>query len=512
MKKKQKKFKHTGRHIAAYILVIIAIISISTIIKQPIAVGQTPTLDGKDEVIHTCASQIPSSIEKIISSPTFERMRWGILIKNLSSDQIIYSRDAQKYFIPASTTKILTTAAAWQKLGKDFRIRTSIYQGDEGNFYLVGRGDPSFNNAQLTALAQKLQQRGIRSINKLIVDDSYFQGEYIDSSWQWEDIQADYGAPVNSLMVNENTGILTLSPNKIGEKLNITWSNNIELYGGIENNSITVAENEPRFVQVTRDLKGQVLKIDGKLPINSPSQTIGLSVIDPIDNFLKNLQFTWAKVGITVKEIQPVFQYQHYKIAEQKPEIAAVESLALPDLVKEANMNSNNLYAEALLRHLSNSELTNEQTNKHETNVNQGLKILKTTLGEWGIEPNTYMIVDGSGLSRKNLISPEALVKTLQVMAKSPDGNLFRASLATGGMTGTLKNRFLKTPAWGIVQGKTGSMTGVISLSGYINVPEYDDLVFSMIVNQSQQPSAVRKAMDEIIILLAKLHKCTNVS
>jgi D-alanyl-D-alanine carboxypeptidase/D-alanyl-D-alanine-endopeptidase (penicillin-binding protein 4) len=157
---------------------------------------------------------------------------------------------------------------------------------------------------------------------------------------------------------------------------------------------------------------------------------------------------------------------------------------------------------------LNNSELTNE----HQTTVNQGLKILKTTLGEWGIEPNTYMIVDGSGLSRKNLISPEALVETLQVMAKSPDGNLFRASLATGGMTGTLKNRFLKTPAWGIVQGKTGSMTGVISLSGYINVPDYDDLVFSMIVNQSQQPSAVRKAMDEIIILLAKLHKCTNVS
>jgi len=94
------------------------------------------------------------------------------------------------------------------------------------------------------------------------------------------------------------------------------------------------------------------------------------------------------------------------------------------------------------------------------------------------------------------------------VMAKSPDGNLFRASLATGGMNGTLKNRFLKTPAWGIVQGKTGSMTGVISLSGYINVPNYDDLVFSMIVNQSQHPSAVRKAMDEIIILLAKLHKC----
>ncbi len=216
------------------------------------------------------------------------------------------------------------------------------------------------------------------------------------------------------------------------------------------------------------------------------------------------MRFTWAKVGITVKEIQPVFEYQHYKIAEQKPEIAVVESLVLPDLVKEANMNSNNLYAEALLRHLSNSE----PTNKYETTVNQGLKILKTTLGEWGIEPNTYMIVDGSGLSRKNLISPEALVETLQVMAKSPDGNLFRASLATGGMTGTLKNRFLKTPAWGIVQGKTGSMTGVISLSGYINVPDYDDLVFSMIVNQSQQPSAVRKAMDEIIILLAKLHKC----
>ena len=128
MKKKQKKFKHTGRHITAYIILIIVIISINTIIKQPIVVGQTPRLDTEEELKHTCASQIPSSIEKIINSPTFERMRWGILIKNLSSDQILYSRDAQKYFIPASTTKILTTAAAyrdWETDRKSTRLNSS---------------------------------------------------------------------------------------------------------------------------------------------------------------------------------------------------------------------------------------------------------------------------------------------------------------------------------------------------------------------------------------------------
>jgi D-alanyl-D-alanine carboxypeptidase/D-alanyl-D-alanine-endopeptidase (penicillin-binding protein 4) len=126
-----------------------------------------------------------------------------------------------------------------------------------------------------------------------------------------------------------------------------------------------------------------------------------------------------------------------------------------------------------------------------------------------GVEPEGYVIVDGSGLSRKNLTTPAALVQVLQGIGKSPQAEVFRASLPIAGVNGTLKNRFLNTAAAGMVQAKTGSMTGISALSGYMNAPNYEPLVFSIIVNQSEQPGKVmRTAIDEIVVLLSELKQC----
>ncbi|PLZ93031.1 D-alanyl-D-alanine carboxypeptidase/D-alanyl-D-alanine-endopeptidase, partial [Fischerella thermalis CCMEE 5196] len=174
-------------------------------------------------------------------------------------------------------------------------------------------------------------------------------------------------------------------------------------------------------------------------------------------------------------------------------------------LLIEINQNSNNLYAEAILRALAikKTPLPNQAT------ADTALEVLKTTLTQMGVNSTGYALVDGSGLSRKNLISPEALVQTLQAMANSPQASIFRASLPVAGVNGTLKNRFQNTPAAKIVQAKTGTLTGAISLSGYINPPKYGPLVFSIIVNQTDQPaSIVRKAIDEIVVSLAQLQRC----
>jgi D-alanyl-D-alanine carboxypeptidase/D-alanyl-D-alanine-endopeptidase (penicillin-binding protein 4) len=144
--------------------------------------------------------------------------------------------------------------------------------------------------------------------------------------------------------------------------------------------------------------------------------------------------------------------------------------------VIETNVNSNNLYAEALLRHLANQQ----PLAKNQTTADVGLQILKTTLNELGIEPTNYILVDVSGLSCKNLISPEALVQVLQVMAKSSQAEIFRASLPIAGMSVSLRNRFINTSAQGIIQAKTGTMMGVVSLSGYVNAPNHEPLVFSI--------------------------------
>jgi D-alanyl-D-alanine carboxypeptidase/D-alanyl-D-alanine-endopeptidase (penicillin-binding protein 4) len=365
----------------------------------------------------------------------------------------------------------------------------------------VGRGDPSLKDEQLNILAKQLSQKGIKQINQLIADDSYFQGEIVNPSWQWEDVQFYYGAPVNSLIINENAIVLTFLPQKIGEPLKIKWSEPTEAYNWqVENNAITIQENESGSVEVTRDLKGRILRISGKLPVNSKPDITAIAVFDPIDNFIKHFRMNLLKEGIKVHKTSI-----NKNVAENKQEIAFIESPPLSELLKETNVNSNNLYAEALLRNLTN----NQSLMQNKTTADLGLQILKNTLTELGIDPSSYMIVDGSGLSRKNLISPEAIVQLLQVMGKSPQAEIFRDSLPIAGVSGTLKNRFANTSAQGIVQAKTGTMMGVVALSGYVNVSSYEPVVFSIMVNQSEQPaSVVRKAMDEIVVLLSQLKKC----
>jgi D-alanyl-D-alanine carboxypeptidase/D-alanyl-D-alanine-endopeptidase (penicillin-binding protein 4) len=126
-----------------------------------------------------------------------------------------------------------------------------------------------------------------------------------------------------------------------------------------------------------------------------------------------------------------------------------------------------------------------------------------------GVDPANYILIDGSGLSRRNLVTPEAFVQVLRGIARTPAASIYRGSLPVAGKSGTLKFRFQNTPAEGIVQAKTGTLTGVVSLSGYVNVPKYETLVFSILVNQSEQPTTVvRQAIDEIVVLLAQLQRC----
>ena len=163
------------------------------------------------------------------------------------------------------------------------------------------------------------------------------------------------------------------------------------------------------------------------------------------------------------------------------------------------------MYAEALLKALA----TKKPLERNQTTVDAGLEVMKSTLARIGVDPNTYKLVDGSGLSRKDLISPQALVQTLKGMAKSPYASVFRASLPVAGKNGTLKYRFKDIPPAGLVQAKTGTMTGVITLAGYVNAPNYGPVVFSIMVNQTEQPiRTVRNAIDEIVVHLSKLRRC----
>ncbi|MBD0263057.1 MAG: D-alanyl-D-alanine carboxypeptidase/D-alanyl-D-alanine-endopeptidase [Tolypothrix sp. Co-bin9] len=466
------------------------------------------------ETKNICPTQLAAAVDEVINRPQYSRVRWGILVQPLYKGQNLYSRDAQKYFTPASNAKLLTTAAALQQLGANFRIRTSVYQDGIGVLRVVGRGDPSFSDTQLVELAKQLKAKGITQIRKLIADDSYFQGDIVSPSWEWEDVYSDYGAPVNSLIVIQNVFSLNLIPQAVGKPLQLAWTdfNEARLWQVI-NQSVTAEEKQPGFINVSRELSGKVLRIQGQLPAKADPFLVKVPVVDPNNYFLRRFRTALIREKIGLRETGVVSGGVNLQ------EIAFIESSPLSDLLMETNQNSNNLYAEALLRAMASLRdaprtptpraIALQPKKPDQNTVNAGLEVLKTTLTQLGVNPTGYSLVDGSGLSRHNLISPEALVQVLQAMAKTPAASVYRASLPIAGKSGTLKNRFKNTPAEGIVQAKTGTVTGVVSLSGYVNTPKYEPLIFSIIVNQSEQKAkALREGVDEIVVLLTQLQRC----
>ncbi len=466
--------------------------------RTPQVVAQTAAVAGD-----ICPGELGAQVDAIANRAEFSRSRWGILIQPLSSTATLYSRDSQKYFIPASNVKLLTTAAALQKLGADFRIKTSVYSGENGDLYIAGRGDPSIAEAQLKSLAQQLKRRGISQVNQLIGDDSYFQGNAVNPNWEWEDAQAGYGAPINSLIFNQNAIELLLSPQAIGQPLKVTFAEpQLANQWQIQNNSVTVAQNESEFIEVGREFDRSAIRVSGQLKVGAASESAYVAVVNPANNFVQHFQQVLAAEGIPVKQALVASNSRNFN-----QELAAVESPAMAELVKETNRESNNLYAEVLLRLLG--KVTAQMPVPQEDTSEIGLKELKTALTQLGVNPNSYKLADGSGLSRHNLISPEALVQTLRLMANSPAASIYRASLPVAGESGTLKNRINITPNRVILQAKTGTLSGVSALSGYIEVPNYEPLVFSIIVNQSDQSATkVRSATDEIVLLLNRLRRC----
>ena len=461
-------------------------------------VAQTPTVAGD-----ICPGELGAQVDAIANRPEFSRSRWGILIQPLSSTATLYSRDAQKYFIPASNVKLLTTAAALQKLGADFRIKTSVYSGENGSLYVAGRGDPSITEAQLKSLAQQLKRRGVDRVNELIGDDSYFQGSAVNPNWEWEDAQAGYGAPINSLIFNQNAIELLLSPQELGQPLKVTFAEpKLANQWQIQNNSVTVAQNESEFIEVGREFDRPAIRVSGQLKVGAESESAYVAVVNPANNFLQHFQQALAAEGIPVKQALVASVSRNFN-----QELATIESPPLAELVRETNRESNNLYAEVLLRLLG--KVTDKMPQQQEDTYELGLKELKTALTQLGVNPNSYILADGSGLSRHNLISPEALVQTLRFMANSPAASIYRQSLPIAGESGTLKNRLNSIPNRVILQAKTGTLSGVSALSGYIEVPDYEPLVFSIIVNQSDLSAAsMRSATDEIVLLLNRLRRC----
>ncbi len=458
----------------------------------------------------TCRAELSRQIQAITSAPT---ERWGISAQNLErslgemgSSRPLYAQNADQLLIPASNVKLLTTAAALTRLGAEFRIRTSVYQTTAADgaisLRLVGRGDPSLTDLQLQQLAQQISRLGIRQVDRLIADDQYFRGVFFNPTWEQEDLESGYGAPFNSLILNQNAIGLTLMPQAVGQPLGIRWDDPTEARGWqIVNRSITVAPDGSEFLTVGRDLSQPVLRLQGQLRAGSAPEPVAVSIPDPASYFLTRFQ-----QALEAEQIQ----IQQSEIAGQASEIAAVESAPLSDLLIETNQQSNNLYAEALLRQIGSQQTI---LSTSQSALDAGIQQLQASLSQLGVSAE-YRLADGSGLSRQNQVSPQVLVETLQAMYRSRYASFYRASLAKAGVNGTLTARFKNTPVQGQFLGKTGSLRGVAALSGYLQPEdvqsehlEQPGLAVSILVNATVAENLQPK-VDAVLQALKRLGSC----
>jgi serine-type D-Ala-D-Ala carboxypeptidase/endopeptidase (penicillin-binding protein 4) len=455
-----------------------------------------------------CANKLTTAINDIIDRPELRRYRWGIVVQALGSTTQLYNRDGDRLFIPASNVKLITTAVALRQLGANSKLRTSVYQlprtgNNTSNLLVVGRGDPSLKIAGLESIVQQLKQRGEKQIGTISFDDSYFRGEPINSGWEWGDLSTDYAPAINSLIFNQNSNPLTISTPQIGLPLQYTWKNSSLNNWQIDNQIATIPAGQNSGVSAIALFGKPIVRLTGKLAQKAPPTQIDLPVLNPTESFLSAFRQSLTKADLTVASTNIVTKQNPLNL----PELAAIESPPVSELISETNQRSNNVYAEVLLKSIGRAHPEHATSNEDTSNL--GFNLIKKNLTEMAVDPQSYRLSDGSGLSRHNLAAPSAFVRVLAAMATSPTAKVYRDSLPISGISGSLRNRMKGTLAQGIVNAKTGSMSGVVSLSGYINPPKYSPLVFSVILNQhDRSTSQMIKVVDEIMVVLARVKQC----
>jgi serine-type D-Ala-D-Ala carboxypeptidase/endopeptidase (penicillin-binding protein 4) len=481
------------------------LLMIFSLVMSALALPSAALAQSSAAEAQVCVADLNRTVAAIADRQGWQRYQWGIYAQALHANTPLLNYRGQSNLIPASTNKLLTTAAALRQFGSQYRLRTSIYRDPGGDplqpsLTVVGRGDPTITTAEIQKLSSQLKAKGIQRINQLTADNSYFRGDTIDGNWEWGDLVTDYGTPVTSLILQQNAVSLTVSPQKAGQPASYRWRNALAgIPWQIDNRSITGPDKSENTIGLNGTFGRSALTLSGRIPANGSPMVLSLAMLDPQDTWLRQLQYSLGQQQIGVNRLQlsasPVMGM----------EVAAIESPPLIDLITEINRNSNNLYAEVMLRTLGRANPKHINSDKNTADL--GLEMVEQKLREIGVDPNYFQQFDGSGLSRKNAIAPIALVQTLVGMSRTPDASIFRDSLASSGQFGTLANRFKSTP--GKIRGKTGSFTGTAALAGYAEPPGYQPVAFSIIVNNFDRPSAeIRGALDEIVGTLLRLKSC----
>ena len=444
-------------------------------------------------------------LEKLTSAathPRFKSAMLGVKVESLDTGKVIFDQNGDKLLKPASNGKMYTGALALDRLGSDFKIRTSFYaekpldkSGNvDGDLIVYGRGDPSFSHRfndgdytkAINELADAVVNAGIKEIKgDLVGDDSFFRGSRFGVGWSIDDMQQYYGAEASALTFQENAVDLVFKPGaKVGDPLQILTKPETT-YLKFENRSKTVGKDGKRSVELYRPVDSNTVYVWGTIPVGGAAVDDAVAVYDAPRWFVTILHDALKKRGVKVTGKLKTVSWLHREVDpidfSKLTEVAHIDSRPMAELVKNMMKPSQNLYAHLLLLQVA-EHVRNSETKKMNSD-DLGLMELKKFCAEAGIEKGAVLMEEGSGLSRGCLVKPNASVQLLKYMQKHRYAKDYYNSLPIAGVDGTLRSRFKGTPAENNLRAKTGTIRYVNSISGYVTTKAGEHLVFSIMLN-----------------------------
>ena len=460
--------------------------------------------------------ELRSAIDTLLRDPLLSRGSWGVLVKSLKDDETLYEVNAGKLMMPASCMKIVTLAAAAEKLGWNYTYETRVLTAGTiadgvlaGDLIVVGSGDPSLVAADGMAdrvfgdWAQRLKQRGVRVVSgRVIGDDNGFEKETLGFGWMWDDLPTDDSAGVGALQYNESAVRVAVAPGPAAGDAAAVSIVPADSGLGIASSVTTGAAGAQTSIS-TRRLPGSMkLELGGTIAVGAGPSTLTVSVDNPTQFFVTALRSALIANGIDVRGPAVDIDDVRDLPAGARTPVVSYRSAPLSELAVRLMKVSQNQYAETLLKSVSAAPGV-------VPTAAGGWLAAQAIFERWGIASGSLIQRDGSGLTRYDFVTPEALVAILTHVDRDPQlRGPFEASLPIAGRDGTLANRMKGTPAEGNARAKTGSMTAVRGLSGYVTSADGEPLVFSILANNFDTPAAtITRTEDAIVVRLAQFRR-----
>ncbi len=465
-------------------------------------------------------ARLHRTLDKTLYSAPLETTLWGVDVRSIDRHEQIFTRNPDVLLTPASTLKIITLAVASQQLGWNDRFETVLFTNGRieqnvlhGDLIARGSGDPTIDNDVLTSWAQKLRNQGIHQVNgNIIGDDRVAIGETVRRGstspqprlgfgWSWDDLAFGFAAPVGPLQYHENVVAIRITPNRATDLPAEVFIQNAGSGLTLINQTTTTSRHEPSLIQLQRAAGKAKLVVSGSIGVGTSTIIRPVSVANPTSFFVQALREALEAEGVVVSgdavDIDRLTKTQQASATNGLQGLLESQSEPLSTIAVVMMKRSQNLFAESIYRRLGFSF------------GDRASAIVAQVLDDWGIQRNRAIVVDGSGLSRYNYLTASALTDILvQLHQNAADQDLFLATLPIASQDGTLHNRFEGTAATGNVHAKTGSMSHVRSLAGYVKTADGERLAFSILANNfSVDPTDVVNAIDDFVSALATMSR-----